>query len=210
MADDVNLPLIVHDCDYFTGADIKSLLYNAQLEAIHSIMPRDNRDEIVSELGTPLQIMHTRDMEADDWKLTFLSADSELPRDSRYRRISMDAATAGSGNSSPEVHRRFQRESVDGGRINKLVTSSTFPPTIESSESTDDQSGNEHRGRQTPLLQTLLSEKSARKKHIPHISEFIRGELQTSFLVLNLNIVVHIVCIIILRCVDGTCGGGVL
>lgn len=183
MADDVNLPLIVHDCDYFTGADIKSLLYNAQLEAIHSIMPRENKDDIFSELGTPLQIMHTRDMEADDWKLTFLSADGELHKDSRYRRISMDAATTGSGNSSPEVHRRFQRESVDGGRLNKLVTSSTFPPTIESSESTDEQSGNEqsgneHRGRQTPLLQTLLSERSAKKKHIPHISEFIRDTLE--------------------------------
>lgn len=173
VSEDVDLTSVIQDCDYFTGADIKALLYNAQLESIHSIMPRNsNEEDADSELSTPIQIMQARNMEADDWKLTFLSADSDYLRDSRYRRISLDV---GSSNSSPVSRRRLRRESLDAGRLPKLVPSSTFPPSTGSSESPDDQNSTESGARQTSLLPHLQVDRSGRKKHIPHISEFVRG-----------------------------------
>ncbi|XP_041483550.1 peroxisome biogenesis factor 1-like [Lytechinus variegatus] len=72
----VDLAAIASKLDHFTGADLKALLYNAQLEAIHStLMQSDRRD---SNLGLPLtSSLHNCSMEADEWKLTFLETFSE-------------------------------------------------------------------------------------------------------------------------------------
>eukprot|EP00057_Strongylocentrotus_purpuratus_P021200 XP_011675674.1 PREDICTED: peroxisome biogenesis factor 1 [Strongylocentrotus purpuratus] len=72
----VDLAAIAKKLDHFTGADLKALLYNAQLEAIHStLMQSDRRD---SNLGLPLtSSLHNCSMEADEWKLTFLETFSE-------------------------------------------------------------------------------------------------------------------------------------
>ena len=35
LAADVDLALLASNCEHFTGADLKALLYNAQLEAVH-------------------------------------------------------------------------------------------------------------------------------------------------------------------------------
>ncbi len=38
LADDVDLPWVAKTCEYFTGADLKALLYNAQLSVVHESM----------------------------------------------------------------------------------------------------------------------------------------------------------------------------
>ena len=47
MCDDVNLSALSEVCVNFTGADIKALLYNAQLEAIHEAMDATAPDGIL-------------------------------------------------------------------------------------------------------------------------------------------------------------------
>lgn len=37
LSDDVSISDIAAKCEHYTGADLKALLYNAQLEAIHDI-----------------------------------------------------------------------------------------------------------------------------------------------------------------------------
>ena len=44
MCDDVNLSALSEACVNFTGADMKALLYNAQLEAIHEVMDASGPD----------------------------------------------------------------------------------------------------------------------------------------------------------------------
>jgi len=36
LADDVNLDTVAAECEFFTGADLKALLYNSQLSAINA------------------------------------------------------------------------------------------------------------------------------------------------------------------------------
>lgn len=49
LGEDVNLKTIAKNCENFTGADFKALLYNAQLEAIHEIAPALKRQNSNSE-----------------------------------------------------------------------------------------------------------------------------------------------------------------
>ncbi|XP_071509592.1 peroxisomal ATPase PEX1-like [Diadema antillarum] len=73
---DVDLVQVAQRLDHFTGADLKALLYNAQLEAIHgTLMQSERRD---STEGLPqLSALKRRSMDANEWKLTFLESVSE-------------------------------------------------------------------------------------------------------------------------------------
>ncbi|XP_038050975.1 peroxisome biogenesis factor 1-like isoform X2 [Patiria miniata] len=75
LTDDVNLRAIAMKCDHFTGADFKALLYNAQLEAIHSTLASSFADPD-GEYDQPMTPLNTKQcsMGADDWKLTFLES----------------------------------------------------------------------------------------------------------------------------------------
>ncbi len=42
LSEDVSLSEIANSTDYFTGADLQALLYNAQLKAIHQLIPSTN------------------------------------------------------------------------------------------------------------------------------------------------------------------------
>ena len=71
---DIDLRSIAMQCDYFTGADIKALLYNAQLEAIHDVHDVRMASKDVDESLGALDPAHCRSMDANDWKLTFMES----------------------------------------------------------------------------------------------------------------------------------------
>ncbi|XP_033119787.1 peroxisome biogenesis factor 1-like [Anneissia japonica] len=73
--DDINFDNIIEHCKFFTGADLKALLYNAQLDAIHSQIAPSTK-QLSSERLSPLHMKSCRSMEADEWKLTFLDSAS--------------------------------------------------------------------------------------------------------------------------------------
>lgn len=46
---DVNLDKIVAETEYFSGADLKALLHNAQLEAVHEYLAGDSEAVLISK-----------------------------------------------------------------------------------------------------------------------------------------------------------------
>ncbi|XP_071949385.1 peroxisomal ATPase PEX1-like [Antedon mediterranea] len=72
--DDVNFDNVIEHCEFFTGADLKALLYNAQLDAIHSQISPPPTKSLSSDRLSPLHMKTCRSMEADEWKLTFLES----------------------------------------------------------------------------------------------------------------------------------------
>ena len=78
LSPDVDLRVAASQCEYFTGADMKALLYNAQLEAIHAAqnaLSNNNRNNTLDNLdGQLLDSARCRSMDANDWKLTFMES----------------------------------------------------------------------------------------------------------------------------------------
>ena len=77
LCDDVNLEVLADRCEYFTGADFKALLYNAQLEAIHehtdlnyfekrSTLPRGSNSSSTTELTDEGQTTDASVVEGDN------------------------------------------------------------------------------------------------------------------------------------------------
>ncbi|XP_077987933.1 peroxisomal ATPase PEX1-like [Glandiceps talaboti] len=73
--DDVELPLLAEQCEGYTGADFKALLYNAQLEAIHNLIGHGNGGDHETEIDLEM-IEINRKIEANDWQLTFVEGQS--------------------------------------------------------------------------------------------------------------------------------------
>lgn len=51
LGDDVDFHAIASECDYFTGADLKALLYNAQLLVAHKLLRNKTALEKTSKGG---------------------------------------------------------------------------------------------------------------------------------------------------------------
>jgi len=51
LAKDIDFREVTKDCQYFTGADLKALLYNAQLLVAHNILNSDKKSENVKKQG---------------------------------------------------------------------------------------------------------------------------------------------------------------
>ncbi|XP_071798247.1 peroxisomal ATPase PEX1-like isoform X1 [Asterias amurensis] len=72
LTNDVNLHAVAAQCEHFTGADFKALLYNAQLDAIHATLSNPDPD---SDYDPPMILSKKQcSMGADEWKLTFMES----------------------------------------------------------------------------------------------------------------------------------------
>uniref|UniRef100_A0ABM0GQ03 Peroxisome biogenesis factor 1-like n=1 Tax=Saccoglossus kowalevskii TaxID=10224 RepID=A0ABM0GQ03_SACKO len=69
--EDVDLSVLADQCDGFTGADYKALLYNAQLEAIHGLIDNKRSQDYEME---PFNDRIPEKMSPKDWQLTFFES----------------------------------------------------------------------------------------------------------------------------------------
>jgi len=51
LAKDIDFHEVTNDCQYFTGADLKALLYNAQLLVAHNILNSEKKSENAKKQG---------------------------------------------------------------------------------------------------------------------------------------------------------------
>ena len=72
LTNDVNLRTVAAQCEHFTGADFKALLYSAQLDAIHATLSNPDLD---GDYDPPMTLSKKQcSMGADEWKLTFMES----------------------------------------------------------------------------------------------------------------------------------------
>ncbi|XP_033637496.1 peroxisome biogenesis factor 1-like isoform X2 [Asterias rubens] len=115
LTNDVNLRTVAAQCEHFTGADFKALLYNAQLDAIHATLSNPDLD---GDYDPPMTLSKKQcSMGADEWKLTFMesfSADGDYmgnnADDNNAREVDVTSR-------SPSRRLRRENDSIDNEEV---------------------------------------------------------------------------------------------
>ncbi|XP_064456637.1 peroxisomal ATPase PEX1-like [Ornithodoros turicata] len=136
LADDVDLRSIARRTDFFTGADLQSLLYTAQLQVVHETYPKGNQTAVPTELRSSDESFFCAGPPIDDGQLlhevSALSQRISSPNRRRTRTESSGVAFT--------VHQRHLEASLnqtkasvtplERQRFNNIYTSFRSPSAV--------------------------------------------------------------------------------